>query len=207
MLTAALSYSIYRGTVIQHPVVELRTERLLLRGWRDGDREPFAALNADAEVMEHFPAPLTRSESDALVEMNVAHFSRHPFGLWAVEVVESGTFIGFTGLAEWAFEAHFMPAVEVGWRLARPAWGHGYATEAARAALAFGFEVCDLDEIVSFTSVPNTRSRAVMARLGLTRDPADDFDHPKMPSGHRLERHVLYRLDRTTWLAGLDSPQ
>jgi RimJ/RimL family protein N-acetyltransferase len=207
MLTAALSYSIYRGTVIQHPVVELRTERLLLRGWRDGDREPFAALNADAEVMEHFPAPLTRSESDALVEMNVAHFSRHPFGLWAVEVVDSGTFIGFTGLAEWAFEAHFMPAVEVGWRLARPAWGHGYATEAARAALAFGFEVCDLDEIVSFTSVPNTRSRAVMARLGLTRDPADDFDHPKMPSGHRLERHVLYRLDRTTWLAGLDSPQ
>jgi RimJ/RimL family protein N-acetyltransferase len=193
--------------VIQHPVVELRTERLLLRGWRDGDREPFAALNADAEVMEHFPAPLTRSESDALVEMNVAHFSRHPFGLWAVEVVDSGTFIGFTGLAEWAFEAHFMPAVEVGWRLARPAWGHGYATEAARAALAFGFEVCDLDEIVSFTSVPNTRSRAVMARLGLTRDPADDFDHPKMPSGHRLERHVLYRLDRTTWLAGLDSPQ
>jgi RimJ/RimL family protein N-acetyltransferase len=139
--------------------------------------------------------------------MNVAHFSRHPFGLWAVEVVDSGTFIGFTGLAEWAFEAHFMPAVEVGWRLARPAWGQGYATEAARAAFAFGFEVCDLDEIVSFTSVPNTRSQAVMARLGMTHDPAEDFDHPKLPSGHRLERHVLYRLDRTAWLAGLDSPQ
>jgi RimJ/RimL family protein N-acetyltransferase len=209
MLTAALGSSIYREAVsgIEPTVVEQHTERLLLRQWRDDDRAPFAALNADPEVMEHFPAPLTRDESDALVDLNRAHFDEHGFGLWAVEVVDTGAFIGFTGLAVPTFDADFTPAVEVGWRLAREAWGYGYATEAARAALAVGFATFDLDEIVSFTSVPNTRSQAVMVRLGMTHDPADDFDHPKMAPGHRLERHVLYRLDRTAWLAALDPPQ
>jgi ribosomal-protein-alanine N-acetyltransferase len=169
---------------------------LLLRGWREDDRAPFAALNADPEVMQHFPATLSRAESDALVDRIDAMFAEHGFGLWAVEVRASGEFIGFVGLAAWDFEAHFTPAVEVGWRLARSSWGHGYATEAAREAVTFGFDEAGLDEIVSFTSPGNTRSRAVMERLGMTRDPADDFDHPRLPVGHPLRRHVLYRLPR-----------
>jgi ribosomal-protein-alanine N-acetyltransferase len=175
----------------------LRTERLLLRRWRPGDREPFAAMNADPEVMEHFPARLTRAESDAAVDRIEAGFDARGFGLWAVEVTEpgelEGQFIGFTGLSVPRFEAHFTPAVEVGWRLARPGWSHGYASEAARRALAAGFDEHHLPEVVSFTAVPNVRSQAVMRRIGMTHDPADDFDHPSLP-GHRLQRHVLYRI-------------
>ena len=177
---------------------ELRTERLTLRRWRDADRAPFAQMNADPRVMEFFPAPLSREESDALITRIEAGFDRHGFGLWALEVRETGEFIGFTGLAPPEFEAHFTPAVEVGWRLAAPAWGRGYATEAARAAIAFGFERAGLEEIVSMTSVLNERSRAVMERLGMSRDPADDFDHPGIPAGHPLRRHVLYRLSAPT---------
>jgi RimJ/RimL family protein N-acetyltransferase len=179
----------YRGAV-----VELRTERLLLRPWRPADREPFAALNADAEVMRHFPAPLTREQSDAFADRIEATFEQQGWGLWAVEVRDGGEFVGFTGLGRPSFDAHFMPAIEIGWRLARGAWGRGYATEAARAAAAFGFETLAADELVSFTAVANTRSRAVMERLGMTYDPADDFDHPSVPAGHELRRHVLYRL-------------
>lgn len=144
--------------------------------------------------MEHFPAPLSRAQSDDLIEAIEAGFEVNGFGLWALELRESGEFIGFTGLAVPSFEAHFTPAVEVGWRLARSAWGRGYATEAARAALAFGFEQAGLDEIVSLTTVGNRRSRAVMERLGMTHDPAGDFDHPGIPVGHPQRRHVLYRL-------------
>lgn len=176
------------------PGPELLTPRLRLRRWLEADREPFAALNADPAVMEHFPAMLSRGESDALADSIEAGFERDGFGLWAVEVLGSGDFVGFTGLAVPGFEAHFTPAVEVGWRLARSAWGHGYATEAGRAALAFGFERAGLGEIVSLTAVGNARSRAVMERLGMTRDPADDFDHPKLAEGDPLRRHVLYRL-------------
>jgi RimJ/RimL family protein N-acetyltransferase len=179
-----------------HGMPEIVTERLLLRRWRAGDRGPFAAMNADPEVMEHFPATLSRAQSDALVDAIEDGFERHGFGLWAVQEQAGATFVGFTGLAVPGFEAPFGPAVEIGWRLARPAWGHGYATEAARAAAAFGFEQAGLDELVSFTAVENTRSQAVMQRLGMTRDPAGDFDHPRIPAGHRLERHVLYRLRR-----------
>ncbi|HEX4669169.1 MAG TPA: GNAT family N-acetyltransferase [Solirubrobacterales bacterium] len=175
-----------------HPA--LSTPRLELRRWRQTDYEPFAALNADPAVMEHFPARLTRRESDDLVEMIELGFERSGFGLWAVEVRATGEFVGFTGLAAPPFEAHFTPAVEVGWRLARSAWGNGYATEAARAALAFGFEEVGLAEIVSLTTVGNTRSRAVMERVGMSRDPADDFDHPGLPEDDPLRRHVLYRL-------------
>ena len=178
---------------------ELRTERLLLRRWRDSDREPFAALNADPEVMEHFPGPMTREESDAFVDRIETHFSEHGFGLWAVEVVSTGSFAGFVGMLVPRFQAHFTPAVEVGWRLARQHWGHGYATEAARAGLTFGFEEKRLVEIVSFTVPQNARSRRVMERLGMTRDPEDDFDHPFFPGGHRLRRHVLYRLSRSSF--------
>ncbi|MES1239233.1 MAG: GNAT family N-acetyltransferase, partial [Chloroflexota bacterium] len=123
------------------------------------------------------------------------------FGLWVVEAAGDGTFLGFTGLTRPRFDAPFMPAVEVGWRFARHTWGKGYATEAARAALGFGFEVLGLEEIVSFTSPANERSWRVMERLGMTHDPADDFDHPRLPEGHRLRRHLLYRLPRAAWEA------
>jgi RimJ/RimL family protein N-acetyltransferase len=172
---------------------EFATERLLLRGWRPQDREPFAALNADPEVMEHFPSTMTRQRSDEMADRLETLFEAQGFGLWAVEVTATGEFIGFTGLSRVPSEAHFAPAVEVGWRLARSAWGHGYATEAARAALAYGFEVAGLDEIVSFTTTTNLRSQAVMRRLGMTRDPAEDFDHPRVDD-ERLRRHVLFRL-------------
>ena len=143
--------------------------------------------------MEHFPAVLTREQSDDLIEKIEAGFEVHGYGLWALELLASGELIGFTGLAVPEFEAHFTPAVEIGWRLARPAWGNGYATEAAEAALEFGFGEAGLAEVVSFTSAGNARSRAVMERIGMTRDPAEDFDHPGLPAGHPLRHHVLYR--------------
>jgi RimJ/RimL family protein N-acetyltransferase len=151
-------------------------------------------MNADPVVMEHFPGTLRRGESDELVERIEAGFRANGFGLWALEVRASGEFIGFTGLGVPEFEAHFTPAVEIGWRLARSAWGNGYATEAARAALTFGFEDVGLDEIVSFTTAANWRSRRVMERVGMSHDPADDFDHPGLPPEHPQRPHVLYRL-------------
>ncbi|HWI96207.1 MAG TPA: GNAT family N-acetyltransferase [Solirubrobacterales bacterium] len=176
------------------PWPTLTTPRLELRRWREDDREAFAAINADPAVMEHFPGPLTRRESDELVEKIEAGFEANGFGLWALEVRGTGEFVGFTGLASPGFEVHFTPAVEIGWRLARSAWGHGYATEAARVALGFGFEEDGLDEIVSFTTAANRRSRAVMERIGMNHDPRDDFEHPSLPPGHPQRAHVLYRL-------------
>jgi RimJ/RimL family protein N-acetyltransferase len=172
---------------------ELRTSRLLLRQWRQDDLDVFAALNADQETMRFFPAPLTRRQSDAFAERAERGIAELGWGLWAVEVVESSRFAGFVGLAAPRFEAHFTPAVEVGWRLARDQWGKGYATEGGRAAVAFGFDELGLEEIVSFTSVVNERSRRVMERLGMTHDPRDDFDHPSVSRGP-LRRHVLFRL-------------
>lgn len=178
---------------------ELRTSRLLLRRWRDADREPFAALNADPVVMEHFPAPLGRAESDALVDRVEHGLEERGWGLWAVEVPGAAAFVGFVGLNPATFDAPFTPAVEVGWRLAREHWGHGYATEGARAALDFGFETLALDEIVSFTTHGNVRSRRVLERLGMRHDPADDFNNPNVAPGDSLRPHVLYRLDRARW--------
>jgi RimJ/RimL family protein N-acetyltransferase len=175
---------------------ELRTERLLLRGWRASDRAPYAALNADPLVMEHFPAPLTRAESDAHVDRMVAALDAQGWGLWAVEVPGEADFIGFIGLAVPGFEAPFTPCVEVGWRLARSAWGQGYAPEGARAALAFAFDDLGLDEVLSFTAVGNAKSRRVMEKIGMTHDPAEDFDHPNVPDGSPIRRHVLYRIRR-----------
>ena len=173
----------------------IHTERLVLRQWRDEDRETFAALNADPIVMEHFPSTMTRAESDAYVDRVSATIAQRGWGTWAVEVAATGEFIGFVGLNEPRFEAHFTPAVEIGWRLARGAWGHGYATEAARAVLAYAFDELKLGEIVSFTTVENRRSRRVMERIGMSRDPADDFDHPNV-TNERIRPHVLYRLAR-----------
>lgn len=180
-------------------IPEIRTRRLVLRGWLDTDRAPFAALNADAAVMAHFPSTLSPAASDRLVDAIAEGWAENGFGLWAVEDAGAGRFLGFTGLSRPSFEAPFTPAVEVGWRLARDAWGRGYATEAAQAALAFGFDTVGLEEIVSFTVPANERSRGVMERLGMTHDPADDFDHPKLPDGHPLRPHVLYRLARADW--------
>ncbi|HEX2576804.1 MAG TPA: GNAT family N-acetyltransferase [Aquihabitans sp.] len=171
----------------------LRTDRLVLRRWEQADRTPFAELNADPAVMADLPRLLSRAESDDMVDRIEATFEARGFGLFAVEVASTGAFAGFTGLWPATFEAHFTPAVEVGWRLARWSWGNGYATEAARAALDDGFSRLGLDEVVSFTAAVNRRSQRVMEKLGMRRDPADDFDHPSLPPGHRLERHVLYR--------------
>jgi RimJ/RimL family protein N-acetyltransferase len=156
----------------------------------------FAALNADPKVMEYFPKLLDRDESDQLAARIRENFARRGFGLWAVEVPGVAEFIGFVGLSVPGFSAHFTPCVEIGWRLAHDHWGRGYATEAARASLQFGFEHHGLDEIVSFTAAVNRRSRAVMERIGMTHTPDDEFDHPTVPEGHTLRRHVLYRIRR-----------
>lgn len=174
----------------------LKTERLLLRQWQESDLAPFAALNRDPEVMRHFPSVLSAGESDALARKISLVIEKQGWGLWAVEVVDGPRFIGFVGLNEPGFSAHFTPAIEVGWRLGRAHWGHGYATEAARAAVDFGFGTLELEEIVAMVAPANTRSRRVAERLGMTRDPADDFDHPRLPDGP-LRRHLLYRLARS----------
>jgi len=186
---------------------EIETERLRLRRWREADHAPFAALNADPRVLVHLPGPLTREQSDTWIARIEEHFERHGFGLWAVEVRDGAPFVGYVGLAVPRFEAFFTPCVEIGWRLAAEHWGHGYATEAARAALAFGFERAGLAEIVSFTVPDNVRSRRVMERIGMTRDPAEDFDHPALPEGHRLRRHVLYRARPPSGPQSLQSPR
>jgi len=175
---------------------ELRSERLILRRWRDSDRLPFRQLNADPRVMEFFPEPLSAEASDALIDRAQEHFNRHGFGPFAVELIETNAFIGFIGLSIPAFDAHFMPAVEIGWRLAFEHWGKGLATEGARAAVDFGLNDLGLEQVVSFTVSDNLRSRRVMERLGMMHDPADDFDHPRLPEDHPLHRHVLYRIHR-----------
>jgi RimJ/RimL family protein N-acetyltransferase len=180
-------------------VADLRTERLLLRQWRDEDLEPFAALNADPETMRYFPEPPSREESNQLAERARRQIDEEGWGQWAVEVVGGASFIGFVGLSRPSFEEQFTPAVEVGWRLAREHWGHGYATEAGRAALGYGFDELDLVEIVSFTSELNEPSWRVMERLGMSHDPAGDFEHPRVPVGHPLRPHVLYRLSCRDW--------
>jgi len=204
--------------------VFLETERLILRSWTDGDRDPFARLNADPRVMEFMPHPLTRAESDAAFDRIQAHFLKHGFGLFAaalnsrfsqareldseprVQQAVSGPFqppvrddsaaIGFIGLSVPSFEAHFTPCVEIGWRLAAEHWNRGLATEGARAVVQYAFEVLRLEELVSFTVPANAGSRRVMEKLGMTFDPEGGFEHPGVPEDHPFRRHVLYRLQR-----------
>jgi RimJ/RimL family protein N-acetyltransferase len=178
-------------------VIELRTERLLLRQWRDADREVFAAMGQDPVVMEHFPELPDRAESDRLVDHWQANIARNGWGFWAAERLDSGEFIGFVGLQVPSKPLPFSPCVEVGWRLARAHWGHGFASEAARVSLRFGFEGLKLDEIVSFTTTRNLRSQAVMQRIGMQR--ADNFEHPRIAIGHPQREHCLYRLSRELW--------
>ncbi len=173
----------------------IETERLRLRQWRPDDRGPFRALNADPVVMEFFPTTLAPAESDALADRIADHISDHGWGLWAVEVIDRDPFIGFIGLWPAGIGGRELrPMVEVGWRLERRAWGHGYATEGAIASVRDGFTRLGLDEVVSFTARVNWRSRAVMERLGMRRDPRDDFLHPALAADHPLAPHVLYRL-------------
>jgi len=175
------------------PVV-LRGPRVLLRQWEARDCAPFAELNADPIATEFFPTTLTREQSDRLVDRLRAAIDEDGWGFWCLEI--DGRCAGFTGLNLPDFEAPFMPAIEIGWRMLPRYWGQGYATEAARLALAYGFGVLNAPEIVAFTAVGNLRSRAVMDRIGMQRDAAGDFDHPRVPIGHPLRRHVLYRINR-----------
>lgn len=180
----------------------LETKRVILRRWREADREPFARMNRDPAVMEFYPALLSADESSQAADRIEAHFALHGFGLYAAELSSSGEFIGYIGLNVPRFEvpgfkeAH-QPCVEIGWRLASQHWGRGLATEGAVAVVRYAFDVLQLPEIASFTVPANLRSRRVMEKLGMTHDPQDDFDHPLLQEGHPLRRHVLYRLRRT----------
>ncbi len=179
----------------------IRTDRLLLRRWTDADRPAFAAMNADPLVMEHMQGLMSREASDDFIDRIERHWEERGWGLWAVEVPGVAPFVGHVGLWPADYVAEGM--VEVGWRLAHEHWGHGYATEAAREALRFGFTDVGLDEIVSFTVPQNERSWRVMERIGLVRDPSGDFDHPRVDAARypQLVRHVLYRLHREAWQA------
>ena len=174
----------------------LTTPRLILRPWREADRQPFADVNADPRVMEFMSALLSRSESDRLVDRIEEHFRVHGFGLYAAELRAEHLFIGYIGLAVPSFQAGFTPCVEIGWRLAANYWSNGLATEGARELVRYAFNELALNALVSFTVPQNLRSRRVMEKLSMTRNPADDFDHPLLPEGHPLRRHVLYRLDK-----------
>ena len=176
----------------------IKTDRLILRQWCEADLEPFARLNADPRVREFFPNLLTREESDRSVHVMSGHIENHSWGFWAVALAESGECIGMLGLEEVYMDVPFKPAVEIGWRLAFDHWSKGYATEGAEAALEYGFDLLKLEEIVSFTTVKNLRSRHVMEKIGMRHNPDDDFDHPQMPA-HPIRRHVLYRLGRGKW--------
>lgn len=169
----------------------LETSRLILRRWREADSEPFYRMNSDPRVMEFFPACLTRAESDALIARAEAHFEKHGFGPFAVETRDGGYLAGFVGLMIPAFEAHFTPCVEIGWRLAHGCWNQGLATEAATHVLRLAFDELGLYDVVSFTVPANLRSRRVMEKLGMTY--SGEFDHPGLAEGHPLRRHVLYR--------------
>ena len=166
-------------------------EQVTLRQWRDSDLEPYAAMNADAEVMRYFPARFTYDQSKSSLERQRTLIEQRGWGLWALDV--DGLFAGSTGLAIPVFEAPFMPCVEVGWRLRREYWGRGIAYRGALHALDYGFSILKLAEIVSFTALANAPSRRLMERLGFVRDATSDFDHPSIPEGHQLRQHVFYR--------------
>jgi RimJ/RimL family protein N-acetyltransferase len=180
--------------------IEIETERLILRQWRNSDLEPFASLNADDQVMAYFPAKLDRKQSDDLAQRCEALIDQRGWGFWAVELKSHKRFIGFLGLHIPSADLPFSPCVEIGWRLAVSHWGRGYATEGGRAALQVAFDRLNLPEIVSFTANGNSRSRRVMERLGM-EDSAENFDHPAIPSEHHLRLHCLYRLSKAAWLA------
>lgn len=174
----------------------LETDRLILRRWRKADRAPFARMNADPRVMEFMPAILSVEESGRRIDRIEEHFEQHGFGLCAVELHRDHSFIGYVGLSIPSFKESFTPCVEIGWRLSADHWGQGLATEGAQSIVRYAFEVKGIEDLVSFTVPDNLRSRRVMEKLGMTRNLEEDFDHPNLPEGHPLRRHVLYRLQR-----------
>jgi len=174
----------------------IESARLLLRAWKECDKEPFARINADPRVMEFMPCCLSEAESNLAADRIKKHFAMHGFGLYAVELQADGVFIGFIGLQVPRFQTHFTPCVEIGWRLASDCWGKGLATEGASAVARHAFSALGLASLVSFTVPANIRSRRVMEKIGMSHNPAEDFDHPNLPEGHALRRHVLYRLAR-----------
>lgn len=182
-----------------NPKEQLVTERLVLRRWREEDRLPFRNLNADVRVMEFMPGPLDAEASDAMMDRLKQHFDQHLFGVFVAELRESRSFVGFIGLGVPDFDAAFMPAVEIAWRLAAEHWGRGLATEGAHEVLRYGFEEVGLSSVVSFTVPSNVRSRRVMEKLGMVHDTEGDFKHPRLPVGHVLRDHVLYRIDYQVW--------
>jgi 3-dehydroquinate dehydratase/shikimate dehydrogenase len=177
----------------------IKTKRLVLRPWKKEDLEPLSRLNANPQTMEFLVNPLTPEESIVRLDLYTQHLNNHGWGLWAVSAPGVSDFMGWIGLWPISFDAHFTPAIEVGWRLLPEFWGQGYATEGAKASLQYGFDTLHLDEIVSITVPSNIRSKRVMEKLGMHTEPKDDFDHPKVPEGHSLRKHVLYRLERTEW--------
>lgn len=179
---------------------ELRTKRLVLRRWRDSDLDPFAKLNADPRVHEFMTIHPNREQSASFIERMEESFDTKGYGLWALELAETGEFIGYNGLVDVTYDVHFAPSIEIGWRMAWEAWGKGYATEAARASATYAFSEVGLDEVVAFCAVINQRSRNVMRRLGMVREVEDDFDYPLLPEGHPLKRMVLYRLRAENWV-------
>ena len=183
----------------------LQTKRLILRPWKESDLEPFARLNADPRVMEFFPSVLTREKSDAMVLRVQAKIEQRGWGWWAVSAPGVEELMGFIGMDDVDAAFPFAPAVEIGWRLKAECWGRGYASEGALACLRYGFETLGLEEIVAFTAVQNIRSQSVMKKIGMHRDPKDDFDHSKLPEGHWLRRHVLYRIRKDEWYTQMNS--
>ena len=184
-------------------ILQLESARLILRQWHNDDLEPFAEMCDDERVMRYFPRRLSRLESASLIGRVRGHFLEFGFGLWALERKDTGAFIGYTGLNTVGFDAHFTPAVEIGWRLAHDHWGLGFASEAAWTALGAGFSKLELDEMVSFTSTLNVPSEKVMQAIGMRRDAKDDFNHPKLEEGHPLRPHRLYRISKAQWQATL----
>jgi ribosomal-protein-alanine N-acetyltransferase len=179
----------------------IETARLVLRPWAEQDRQPFAELSGDADVMEYLLPLTTREASDGWIDRQMAHLAEHGCCFWAAEAKQDRAFVGAIGLVQVGYAAHFTPAVEVGWRVARAFWGRGYAPEAAAASIRFGFESLPVSEIVANTVPQNGRSRRVMEKLGMSYTAADDFDHPRVPEGHPLRHQVLYRLTRDRWLS------
>ena len=186
--------------------MELLTARLRLRPWTDADRDPFAAMSLYPDVMRYLLAITSRAESDAWIDRQIEHQARHGFCFWAAEDRATGSFVGSVGLLRVGYEAHFTPAVEVGWRIAPAFWGAGLAPEAAEASLRHGFEILRLPEIVANTAPANANSQRVMVKLGMVRDPAEDFDHPRTPHGHPLRRQVLFRMTSDAWRAHAPAP-
>ena len=181
--------------------MHLQTTRLILRPWQDADRHPFAAMSADPDVMRHLNKLPTRDAADTWIDWQIAHQAQHGFCFWAVAARPSGTFLGSVGLSGVSYPSPFTPAVQVGWRLARHAWGQGYASEAAEEALRFGFGHLGMAGLVANTVADNAASQRVMRTLGMIHDPADDFDHPRLPADDPLRRQILYRLSRKMWQA------